>query len=152
MGELEEARSLAERALLTATEEQGPGSHDSIDALLVLGRLDQDLGRYSDAERTFREALSAAEARPDAGGDRLLVRSMTAVATLHRIQGRYADAEALFRRGLELAESAFGAESREVADLCNGLAIVFKYSGRFDEGDRLYRRALDIFEIGRAHV
>jgi CHAT domain-containing protein len=43
-------------------------------------------------------------------------------------------------------EKAFGANSPDVATLCNNLAAVYRLQGRFSEAEPLYRRGLEIRE------
>src|SRR5262245_25739307 len=61
-------------------------------------------------------------------------------------QGQYALAESLYRKALELAETVYGPHSVEVANICNNLGVVYKYTANFDEASKLYLRALTILE------
>ena len=72
-------------------------------------------------------------------------------ANERREAGRYSEAESLYLRALALAEQVSG--PREVAIICNSLAVVYKYTGKFDDAERLYRRALPLLEqsLGPQH-
>ncbi|GIF69930.1 hypothetical protein Ais01nite_79650 [Asanoa ishikariensis] len=62
-------------------------------------------------------------------------------AELLRAQGRYTEAAALLRSTLRHASDPLA-----IADICNALAVTYKYTGRFDEAQVLYDRALAIIE------
>src|SRR2546422_1527564 len=71
---------------------------------------------------------------------RKLICQLSRAADEQRAQGRYDVAEPLYLRALELAE--LFCECKEVAAICNNLAVLYKYMGKFDEAERLYLRAL----------
>lgn len=92
------------------------------------------------SERPPNESLVAIRRRRSQVEQRTLICSLCDTADERRVQGRYGEAEPLYLRALTLAEQVWG--PREVAIICNSLAVVYKYTGRFDEAERLYRRAL----------
>src|SRR2546423_9378244 len=89
-------------------------------AWMLLGLVDEDLGRYRDAEASFQRAIEAVDAMPQ--GDehqRLVMQSLTQLANGHRRQGRYQDAQTLLRQTLDQAETAFGVNAFELVEPLN---------------------------------
>jgi tetratricopeptide (TPR) repeat protein len=140
-GALGDARQLAGQAVSILRGTQGRPSAAVARALVLAGQIDQETGRHDAAERSFQEASTLI--RDLAGAVPVRVQALLALANLWRVQGRYPQAEALLLATLQLAETV-GAETIEVAGVCNALGITGKYTGRFEAAEAWYRRALGI--------
>src|SRR5450759_3811306 len=132
------AWSTCRRSLLLLEKSCGPGHPDVANVLNTLGGIQEDLGDYADAERSFRRSLSIMEAitRDDPDIHRLRVLSATGLAGILRVQGRYGEAEPLFVEALRVAEASFGPDDPEVSGILNGLAVLYKYTGEFAKAEK----------------
>ena len=142
------AWSTCRRSLRLLEASSGPGHPDVANVLNTFGAIQECLGDYKSAERSFRRSLSIMEAITEEDTDirRLRVQSAAALAGILRVQSRYGEAEPLFREALRFAEESFGPNDLEVSSILNGLAVLYKYTGEFAKAEKLYRRALRIAE------
>jgi MFS family permease/tetratricopeptide (TPR) repeat protein len=145
----DDARRAARQALAAMHDTGGLRSAPMARALLLIGRIEQDLGRTDAAEQAFQQASSiVATTGTEEFGDAAVLglHADLELADLWRIQGRYPDAEAIGKSTLRRAETALGPDAIEVATACNALAIIYKYTGHFADAQALYQRALAITE------
>src|SRR5258705_8668518 len=112
---------------------------------------DADLSAMQ-TERPPNDGLVSTCRRRSQVEQRTLICCWCHAADKRRAQGQYGEAEPLYLRALALSEQVCG--PREVAIICNNLAVVYKYTGRFDKAERLYRRALPLMEqsLGPEHT
>ena len=146
-GRAKDAAAKAHEALSLAGEQD---SLERADALVAVADARFDVGEYAEAEDGYRRALLLCESGSDGlERERVRIRALAGVGSVHRAKGQYDEAQPVLREVLGASEEVFGPESLETANALNDLGIVFKYSGRFDEAEPLYRRALAIDERRR---
>jgi tetratricopeptide (TPR) repeat protein len=121
-----------------------PDSGGRVRKLNQLGDLFQEMtGSNLDAERLYRQALSAAETELDPTDDARIL-SMNNLGLLLLDLRRFAEAAFLFERALSQAERQFGGESLEAAACLENLAAVYRRTDRTSEAERLRSRATRI--------
>ncbi len=133
---------LARMAAQVAQESIKGGDHpDLAVALRELGRFGINQGRYEEAERALRNALTIVERiYPETDPARADVVDYLARAV--RLQGKLPEAERLYREALALKHRIYLKDDPELAGGMNNLALMLKGIGRFAESDSLYREAL----------
>jgi tetratricopeptide (TPR) repeat protein len=114
-------------------------------ALNSLAELYRILGRYTEAEPAFREALAIREQilAPDSEE---LADTLSGFGLLLSDQGKYLEAEPLERRALSIREKTLGPEHSDVARSLNNLGRLNWFLCRYDDAETLFRRALTIDE------
>jgi CHAT domain-containing protein/Tfp pilus assembly protein PilF len=117
-----------------------------------LAKVYRDQGKYGDAERLFKRALTIREqtlgpSHPDVAAT---LHDLAAVASR---QGRYEEAKGLVKRALTINEKAQGVNHPAVAQALHNLAIVSTTQGKYGEAEGLFERALAIREkaLGANH-
>lgn len=139
--ELDEAISLAKRALATQEALHGVDSIEVTTVLSTLGRAYQERGLYADAEAMHRRALAIRKARiPE--NQMAITRTMVNLANAVDLRGDHAEAEALLREVIDIRTRLYGADDPSVAGPMNNLGVIYKVQGRFADAEPLYRRAL----------
>ena len=108
-GEVDEARDHLEAALARVA----PGATPWIEALLLLGGLDELEGAIESARRRFQSALDAARRRGDRSGESAALRRR---GRLLRVRGRLEESEACYARALPI-DRARGAPDRAGREL-----------------------------------
>ena len=119
-----------------------PNDPDIAEAMLKIAYiLDEDLGRYAEADPYYRRAL---EIRRGAYGDAspLVAATLTDIAQFDSRRGDQAAAVATARQGLEIAQRAYGPNHPLIADFTADYASRLRRAGRLDEAESLYRRAI----------
>lgn len=148
-----EALSQEAAALFEACE--GGDSPNLANALLEQARLLELLDRFAEAAPACDRALSILRPLVDGfDGDpviheeliRLLIHAESVRASIHRAAGDLATAETGCRRAIALAETRLPPHDPLLADMLNGLGVVYKFQGRYADAEPLYRRALTIVE------
>ena len=119
--------------------------------LVVLGLLYDDLGRFEEAEHTYKEALETykelADKAPDvynsdvANTQNNLGVLYWKIKRFEEAEIAYADALGIYR---ELANTNPDAYNPDVAKTQNNLGIIYDDLGRFAEAEHAYTEALDI--------
>ncbi len=102
-------------------------------------------GRYGEAEKLFREALSIVE-KELGKEDRRYAITLNNLATLLVKTGRYEEAEPLYREALAIIEKALGRAHSACAQSLSYLAALYYQMQRFDEADQLTTEAVQIIE------
>ena len=128
---LDEARKLPEDNPRLAT------------SLNNLAALYDTVGRYTDAEPLYRQALDLME-KTLGPRDPNVATALNNLAELYRAQGLYQQAEALHSRSLGIRESSLGPGHPDVAQSLNNLGRVLDLLGRYPEAEKLYVRSLEI--------
>jgi tetratricopeptide (TPR) repeat protein len=130
-GEYNAARDILLKAL-----SKGPNSASLLDAL---GSVQQDLGAYLEAERSYLHALSASAAT-DGDPERVVV--LHNLATLYLDTGQYSKGDRL-REQLEKAlPEALDHHPAWAGELLNVIASLEHVRNRDDEAERYYSRSL----------
>jgi tetratricopeptide (TPR) repeat protein len=102
-------------------------------------------GRYAEAAKVAREALTVAE-EVFGPSDPSLARSLSDLAELYRVAGQLAQAEPLQLRALAIREKALGPRHPHVAQSLSALGHLYKAQGRYGKAQASYERALSINE------
>ena len=149
---LPEAETLARDALATAQRQSPRDDALVASALVALGRVLQERGRYPDAilalERAVRRRSAVGAATPE------LAESLRELAGAHFYAGHLAVSDSLDRRVLAMSRTLYGARHPHVAeDLVNIGAIRFEH-GEYAAAEQYYRQALDIVQgfYGASHA
>lgn len=128
-------QSLAQRERL-----HGASPLDVADSLLALSVLEQNRGRFAEAETSQRRAL-AIQRRQLGSQDRRVGDSLTDLSVTLLSLAKYPEAETTVREALAIHRKAPGGREAEAYDL-NNLASVLRRSGRLAEAEAAYRDAL----------
>ena len=122
------------------------------DSLDNLGSVLQDLGKYPEAAKAFREGLR--RRRQGLGPRHLLIaESLNNLAQAQLAMGDHGAAEPLLRQALELKLELLGPSNLAVANGYNNLAGAVSARGDHREAADLFRRALELRTelLGDAH-
>ena len=142
--ELNEAKTLLQRALAIAQAQLPPDSlliSDARDALAdVLMRLEQ----YGDAQRISQAALAVDRKR---GPDDIdtLSQTLDTLAQVYYAEGRLSDAEAPMREALALREKHLGTRHTLTAQSMSNLAAVLFQDGRYAEAAAQWQEAMPVY-------
>ena len=111
-----------------------------------------EVGRFSEAEPLYRQALAIDEKTLGTGHPAYAVH-LNNLAELLRETGRPAEAEPLYRQALAIAQKTLGTECPDYATHLNNLATLLWRTDRSAEAEPLYRQALAIDEktVGTGH-
>ncbi|MBV9760492.1 MAG: tetratricopeptide repeat protein [Acidobacteriaceae bacterium] len=133
--------------LIDALKRSDPQSLLIPEALDRRASLEQDLGRWAEAEHDYAQAITlwqpATSLRPLS-----LARELNNLASLYSSGGQFKKAEDLRRRSLALRVEFSGSDSPEVALCLSNLAADLFGQGEYTESAGLCRRALDIWAKG----
>jgi tetratricopeptide (TPR) repeat protein len=110
------------------------------------------LGRYTEAETLYREALEIGRATLGEGHPDYATR-LSNLANVLQAQGRHREAETLYRQSSQIERTTIGEGHPNYAIGLNNLALVVQAQGRYDEAEGLCREALEIDRatIGEGH-
>jgi tetratricopeptide (TPR) repeat protein len=108
-------------------------------------------GRYDEAERSYKRALSIREKSADAVE---AAEALDGLAGVYTNQGRYGEAEQAAKRAISLRERALDPNHPLVAASLSSLGFLYGTQGRYSEAEAVFRRALAINEkaLGREHA
>jgi len=149
-GRYTDAFPVAQEAVAVAKKSLRPDDTDLAKSLNNMAEVYRAQGRYADAERLFKKALTMRETtRPD---DADLARLLNNMAELYIVQDRYADAETLLKRALMIWE-ATRPDHPDYALALNNMAVLCSRQWRYAEANVLFARCLKITEdtMGSAH-
>ncbi|KAI1202102.1 hypothetical protein F5X97DRAFT_288002 [Nemania serpens] len=117
----------------------------------IAGSYDQ-LGKYSEAERLYRQNLDISERvlgreHPDT------LTSMNNLALTLDYQGKHEEAEKINRQTLEISERVLGKEHPDTLTSMHNLASTLSDQGKDKEAEKLFRQTLELREkvLGREH-
>lgn len=103
------------------------------------------LGRYTEAEHFFRDALEYLEKK--VGPAQLQTATcLNHLASSLESQGKYCIAEPLYRRALGIREKQLGHTHKSTVASITSLAGVLQSRGKYAEAEALYKRALKVHE------
>ena len=110
-------------------------------------------GRLAEAEKRYRQALSAYEKQLGPGHPKVAV-ALNDVGLLLENRKDFPGAEKLYRRALIIQEQAFGALHPEVGTTLNNLGGVVGATGKLEAAEPLLRRGLSVLEqtLGPRHA
>lgn len=123
------------------------GKHNIVDEIAGarlldrVGRCQRDLGRYSTAEITHRQALSI-RARTLGLEHPDTLMSMESLAVTLSDQGKYAEAEKTHRETLRLHREVLGETHPVTLGSMNNLALTLAYQGEYAEAKKIHQKTL----------
>ena len=112
-----------------------------VPAMHGLGTCLQERGRYREAERILREAVSLAESAP-VRNDLTLAGVLNDLAVCYKYLARFIDAGPLYQRALVLTEQALGPDHPDVATIYHNLGGLEHAAGNWTRGEPFARRAV----------
>jgi tetratricopeptide (TPR) repeat protein len=112
---------------------------DSASLLDALGSVQQDLGEYLEAERSYLRALSASEVTQR---DRERIAVLYNLATLYLDTGQYSKGERIREQLENLRPGALDHQPAEAGALLNLMACLEHARKRDDKAERYYSRSL----------
>jgi tetratricopeptide (TPR) repeat protein len=101
-------------------------------------------GRYLEAEKSYLEALAAAE--KSGVSDPRLANSLNNLAALYRNQGKYTEALRLLQTASAIWDTIPEPNQTDLATVLDNLAFVCLNQRLYDQAEAHYRRSLDIRE------
>ena len=111
--------------------------------LKVAYLLDEDRGRYTEAEPLYQRALQMRR-RVYGEGSPMVAATLFDIAEFSSRRGDRVAAIDLARQGLGIARRAYGSQHPAVADFTAKLASILYKAGKLDEADTLFRQAIAI--------
>lgn len=145
-GQIDEAISLAERALRIAEKELGAGHSAVVICLATLGRLYEQKEDYKLAEPYYLRALAIAE-KPNSGLEPFFIATLlNSIGRLSDLRGDFLRAEPLYKRALEIQEKTLGPDDVQVATTLTNLGEMYQAKGNYAQAEQLLQRALAIRE------
>ena len=119
-------------------------------SLNSLARVDDDLGRFSEAERLYRRALAILKNGNHTGGTSY-AGILSNLGALCVEDGQVAAGEAMLREALARYARILPADDDRVAATRNGLAEALMREGKYREAERLIEQALVALENSSQH-
>ena len=133
-GDVRGAYALGEKVLAENQTALGTSHPEVARSLYHLAVLNQQRGRYKEAETQHLQALQIREATLRAD-DLAIADSVMALGAMYRNRGWYAQAEPFLKRGLTIREAALGPNHPDVAHSLMELARMYRTQDRFDEAE-----------------
>jgi CHAT domain-containing protein/tetratricopeptide (TPR) repeat protein len=112
-------------------------------ALHSLATLYRVLGRFSEAEPLFRDALRILE-KPFGADHPWVIRTIVELGRLYRDQARYANAEPLYQRALAARSKVLGTQHLDYAEVLRDLAALKLAQGEIDQSLAFARESIGI--------
>lgn len=101
-------------------------------------------GRYSDAERLFKESLQAARTSGDKGIR--LTRSLMNLGAVYKELAKYDQAHEMYREAISIIENGNKQQKADMAFTLNNIATIHEQQGHYAEAIELYKQSLDVAE------
>ncbi|OLN95527.1 Kinesin light chain 4 [Colletotrichum chlorophyti] len=113
--------------------------------LSYTGKSESLLGRFSEVEQMYREAL---EIREKILGldDPETLGSIRNLALVLRTQEKYEEAEQLHRRTLKLMKRVLGPDSLDTLSSMNNLAVVLSSQEKYEEAEQIHRQTISLMK------
>ncbi len=145
-GNLLAATELAER-LVADLKRNEPTNRLLPEAVDRVASLQQDQGKYSDAERLYQSAVELWQRLPDSPNTGLAT-ELNNLASLYSERGQFEKSEAARRHSLMLRLRLLGPTSSEVALVYSNLASDMFRQGNYHESEELAHQAIEIWLKG----
>ena len=145
LGESGAGLPLAEEALAIRRRELGAAHPDVTASLLLVARLESEIGNYERSEALLRQALAQVRASHGERSGKVAV-VLKVLGAIHEETARYDEALAFYDRALSIAEEVDGPESIATADILNNQGVIHWRRGRYATAETAYRRALEVKE------
>jgi CHAT domain-containing protein/Tfp pilus assembly protein PilF len=151
-GKLAEALPFEQQAAQVAESTWGPEDVHLGLSLNVLGILEMDLEKFTDAETHLKRALEIMTRTK--GAESSDVGSvLNNLGILYQDQANYAAAEKVTEQALAIEEKLLGENDAHVATDENNLALIFMKEDKFPEAEALYKKAIATDQrLGRTDV
>jgi CHAT domain-containing protein len=151
-GKLAEALPFEQQAAQVAESTWGPEDVHLGLSLNVLGILEMDLEKFTDAETHLKRALEIMTRTK--GAESSDVGSvLNNLGILYQDQANYAAAEKVTQQALAIEEKLLGENDAHVATDENNLALIFMKEDKFPEAEALYKKAIATDQrLGRTDV
>ena len=153
-GRITNAETEFRRALAIIEDIAGPTDATRADAMLKIAYLlDEDRGRYAEAEPLYWRALEIRR-RAYGQGSPVVAATLLDIAGFLSRRGDRIGAIPPARQALGIARHAYGSQHPAVADFAGRFADVLYRAGQLAEADTLYRQAIAIDQRmrGQDHV
>lgn len=150
-GKFDAALPLADAFLKSIKARFGEDGASYADAISILARLYQALGRYAEAE-TFAKRSLAIHQRDLPADHPNIVSDFGALGQLYQSAGRLDDAEPFLARALAISESAIDQDLASTGRALNNLAWLYQEQGRFGEAEPLVARSISLIEKARGQT
>jgi len=124
-------------------EDEPEHMQDRVEALVLLGDIQQEDGRYKEAEATLQQAIELAQ-RDLPEPDLVLAGAMNNLAVVYGKQRRLEKAEALFRKSLEIERGLEGIGELRLASTMTSLAVAHLHQKEHAEAEALLRDVLAV--------
>jgi tetratricopeptide (TPR) repeat protein len=145
LGQLEEARRLARRALAIFERVLDEGHPKLATSYSNLAQIEQDLGQLEEARRLMRKAL-AIEEKAFAADHPSLATSYNNLAQIEKDLGQLEEARRLMRKTLAIFERVLDEGHPALATSYNNLALIERDLGRLRPARELMQQATQIRE------
>ena len=145
LGEASAGLPLATEALTIRRRALGESHPDVAASMLLVARLESDIGNYERSETLLDEALALYRASHGESSAEV-VQVLRSLGALHEATRRYDQALTYYQRALAVAEEVAGPESVEVADALNNMGVVHWRRNDYPQAEAVYRRALRLKE------
>jgi tetratricopeptide (TPR) repeat protein len=123
------------------------------DRMEKLGYVLRLAGKYADASKIYRMALSAKRTLYKNQDSPFLATSINSLAILCRKQGNYEEASKLYHEALDMRKRLFGQVHVDIAQSFNSLGCLLQDQGRYEEAANMLLEAVRQRELllGKAH-
>jgi tetratricopeptide (TPR) repeat protein len=148
LGDIEVANAHWQRALALGEHTLETAHPQIADALVTVGLLCTEQGKYEQAEPLYRRALNIYEQLWGSEHEKHAETAtiLNVLALLYWEQGKYAQAEPLYWRALAIREQVLGPAHPLVGAPLNNLGLLYTDLGKYAQAEPLYRRALSLRE------
>jgi tetratricopeptide (TPR) repeat protein len=146
-GELEQAKTLFERAVTAGITHYGPNHANVAIRLNNLGNVLHELGELESARALYERALTIDETAYGPNDPNVAIRLNNLGNVLHDLD-KLEEAQAAYERALTIDESRYGPDHPKVAIRLNNLGDVKRELGELAEAKTILQRALAIDETG----
>ncbi|CAB9524029.1 Kinesin light chain [Seminavis robusta] len=142
-GELNEAYSVFEQALLVGVAAFG-GSHTNLTSTLIsFGSLCFQMGKYDTALKLYEQCLKTQKEKLGEQSPET-INTLLSIAQIHWHVGRYRSAWITFKEILALQVQTIGPTSTSVASTVSSMALIYCQMEKYDDALELYQEALRI--------
>jgi tetratricopeptide (TPR) repeat protein len=140
-----DADANSRRALSVAEQIHGPGSAETMFALMSIGRSFEEQHQTAQAEAYYLRTLKVVEKYFGQQNFNVAM-VLGSLSALYYNQRQFDKAEPLFRRQLEMEEARVGADNFEVVAAVEPLGRLYMAWGKYDKAEPYYRRVLALKE------
>ncbi|MBI3449022.1 MAG: tetratricopeptide repeat protein [Acidobacteria bacterium] len=142
LGLYDSARPLAEKTVALRREQLGAGSPEALEAVDVLGGVQQDQGKLAEAEISFREAF---EGRRSILGkdDPAFLTSLNNLGLLLQLEGKLPEAERYLREALDVRRRTLGPDDPDLLMGLNNFGLLLQNEDKPSEAEPYFHEVLD---------